>query len=1188
MQINPDYPVYLGGYGGGPPGGTLARHVNPLTGSPENFTVRAMSIASEGRVVEVARVDSQGWFAGYQEGPYGISDVRAAVARFLRSKGVAGAIPADIVVSSLHEHAAPTIMGIWGPPATALPYLKQVASATEQALEQAYMNAQPATLSWGSSDFTWIPDRTIAGGNANEGWHIDGELLALRARSLRTGATIATYVIEPGYPNIVNGDHDLIPTAPNEPPATLLSTDFPGYLQRYIEQRLGGLALVASGTLGMQPGPTQDDTAPSPDLPPVQLEGHTYLQTRGFDDAIHLGELLGNLTMGVLGNARPVRTPTLDAAQSYILSPITGALIAAGVDVAPLDGGALWAAAGGNSLLYPVDRSSSPPYQVGPAIGTWVDGLRIGHVLVLSEPGEFYPSIHQAWDRSIRGASGVFALGMAQDQLGYVYPLYAFPSALYSADEQIFNPSLTLGDQVVTAGERIAQRLGFRASLTTTAELTATDNRYQQATRPGVQFLPFPRTGDLSATTGTFTTELEGISSAPRFSAASACHPPLGLPGAPVCPPVATPTMGAYTWTFGDGTSATSPAGTPQAKPWFAHSYHAPGRYLVTAEANDSQGASARMSLALDVYPPLVVRIERDGQAYRAAVSGGSGDVLAYHWQLSDGASAWGPEVTPAPGTRPASLAVTDSTGTMATATAPVGTAPGRPATSGRPERDGGSRSPQPATSSIARFDVGAAKEDITPTDLTSFYLGGYGIGPVHPATGVLRPIFARAIAIRDSAGHQAVIATIDVQGQFLAYQQGPYGFADIAAAVHRRLGIPVADIVLSSTHTHNGPDDLGVWGGVPSSYLAFVARQTEHAIAAAVAAERPSHLRWATANMAGFCGTFGPNSGSSHLGDTARYPVDNQLRALQAVSLAGQVTATLVNFSCHPTIYGPLGKVSPDWPGATATYLEHDEQDVPAGVAYGYPGSVAVVTVGAVGRTWPRATPTGTQPALHADPATDDNYPADHFGNSVARQAIAALGTDPHYLRQSVVAGSSRAIAVANDNPMLAAFIAAPVPGYHIYRADTPPYGAGDLYLTRAIALRIGNLAVMSAPGEPYPSIESTLSRRIATPAVFLVGLGEDQLGYIEPAADYRSAMTCSLTDEGFFTLSPLFGHQLMAEQMANAAALRFRVTGNGRTVGLGPGRLPPSSDCVNELPGQATGLLPVSPPAVRDRVRK
>src|SRR5207302_8327356 len=111
-----------------------------------------------------------------------------------------------------------------------------------------------------------------------------------------------------------------------------------------------------------------------------------------------------------------------------------------------------------------------------------------------------------------------------------------------------------------------------------------------------------------------------------------------------------------------------------------------------------------------------------------------------------------------------------------------------------------------------ARYWVGAAKADITPSSLANFYLGGYGIGPSHLATGVLRHIYVRAIAIRDRHGSQAVVAALDLQGHSVAYQQGPYGFADIAGDIQHQLGIPASHVILQSTHTHNGPDDLGVW----------------------------------------------------------------------------------------------------------------------------------------------------------------------------------------------------------------------------------------------------------------------------------------------------------------------------------------------------------------------------------------
>ncbi len=309
---------------------------------------------------------------------------------------------------------------------------------------------------------------------------------------------------------------------------------------------------------------------------------------------------------------------------------------------------------------------------------------------------------------------------------------------------------------------------------------------------------------------------------------------------------------------------------------------------------------------------------------------------------------------------------------------------------------------PKPVAPKAATFFVGAAKADVTPTDLTDFYLGGYGIGPVHKATAVLRHIYFRAIAVRDRHGNQAVIGVIDSQGYSVAYQQGPYGFRDVENAIQSKLGIPASHIILQATHSHNGPDEIGVWGGVPDAYFAFVTRQMESAITTAVQNEQPANLHVGTANMTGFSHTFGSDTDDTDTGDNADYPIDQQLRVLQAVAPhSSRVIATLVNYSTHPTVYGPLNKISPDWPGATATYLESDEQDTQPGAKYGYPGSVAIVTVGAVGHSWPARVPAGDTDAT-VDPtsaATDDNYPADIYGNAVARQAIGAVAGRPRPL---------------------------------------------------------------------------------------------------------------------------------------------------------------------------------------------
>jgi hypothetical protein len=471
-----------------------------------------------------------------------------------------------------------------------------------------------------------------------------------------------------------------------------------------------------------------------------------------------------------------------------------------------------------------------------------------------------------------------------------------------------------------------------------------------------------------------------------------------------------------------------------------------------------------------------------------------------------------------------------------------------------------------------ATFYVGAAKADVTPSDLTNFYLGGYGIGPVHQAKSVLRDIYFRVIAIRDRHGHQAVIGSLDSQGYSVAYQNGPYGFRDVEDYIQRTLRISPSHIILQATHSHNGPDEIGVWGGVPDAYFAFVTRQMESAITSAVQQEQPANLRVGTADMTGFSGTFGSNTDPTNTGDNADYPIDQQLRVLQALAAgSGRVLATLANYSTHATVYGPLDKVSPDWPGATATYLEGDEQNTQPGARYGYPGSVAIVTVGAMGHTWPAGVPSGdADPAVDPSPGTD-NYPADLFGNAVARQAIGAVSNGHGFwLSDPTVAGTERKVYVENTNPILLAAGAepansTPLGGYKIDRSITPPWGAGDVFIAPVTALRVGGLPFFSVPGEPYPSLKFSLNKDVAAPVSFIFGLAQDQLGYAEVLADYNGAFQCSTTDEWFFTISPVFGSDVVRLQRANAKALGFKVSGSA-VPAYGPGSIPPSTNCTEQ----------------------
>src|SRR3954471_2330761 len=99
----PDHPQYLGGFG---------QMAKPTSNVHDPLQVRAFAISNGKTLVEFAIVDTQGWFSGYQEGSYGVTDARQQAASYLSKHGFPGTTEASFIVSSTHSHAAPTIMGI--------------------------------------------------------------------------------------------------------------------------------------------------------------------------------------------------------------------------------------------------------------------------------------------------------------------------------------------------------------------------------------------------------------------------------------------------------------------------------------------------------------------------------------------------------------------------------------------------------------------------------------------------------------------------------------------------------------------------------------------------------------------------------------------------------------------------------------------------------------------------------------------------------------------------------------------------------------------------------------------------------------------------------------------------------------------------------------------------------------------
>jgi hypothetical protein len=76
---------------------------------------------------------------------------------------------------------------------------------------------------------------------------------------------------------------------------------------------------------------------------------------------------------------------------------------------------------------------------------------------------------------------------------------------------------------------------------------------------------------------------------------------------------------------------------------------------------------------------------------------------------------------------------------------------------------------------------------------------------------------------------------------------------------------------------------------------------------------------------------------------------------------------------------------------------------------------------------------------------------------------------------------------------------------GVPIYRATTPPWLTGNILSTVTGTALIGDVLVMSIPGEAYPQIPLEVRRLVPAKGYMTVGLAQDQLGYlIAPYTSY------------------------------------------------------------------------------------
>jgi hypothetical protein len=398
-------------------------------------------------------------------------------------------------------------------------------------------------------------------------------------------------------------------------------------------------------------------------------------------------------------------------------------------------------------------------------------------------------------------------------------------------------------------------------------------------------------------------------------------------------------------------------------------------------------------------------------------------------------------------------------------------------------------------------LQVGIAEQDVTPKvgGTTPVYLAGFGQN--RKATGVHDPLLVRAVVLRHN-GQKLALVSVDLVG---------YSLPEVENVRKQLPGFTY--VLVSSTHNHEGPDTIGLWGpnpftsGVDPAYMKHVEEQIVKAVQGADKAAKPVKTRLGTAK-------------APELLHDGREPYvkHDELVALQFLDPAtDKPCGLLVQWNCHPeTLSSKNTEVSADFVGPVVNHLRK---------RYSCPVAYFTGTVG------------GLMTSLHVEIKDEKGRSLDdgtvekteRYGQLLGQVAERALAASKP-VRLTPLGARSRIVFIPLDNRLYILGRQLGVLKRQGYIWEGDPYKArlekpkeeGERFCVRTEVgwLRLGELEAALIPGEIYPElvldkvqdppdpgadfpdapIEPAIYKQMRGPYRMLIGLANDEIGYIIP----------------------------------------------------------------------------------------
>jgi hypothetical protein len=237
---------------------------------------------------------------------------------------------------------------------------------------------------------------------------------------------------------------------------------------------------------------------------------------------------------------------------------------------------------------------------------------------------------------------------------------------------------------------------------------------------------------------------------------------------------------------------------------------------------------------------------------------------------------------------------------------------------------------------------IGVSRREITPP--LGIHSRTWGSAVHDVAEGVHRPLLATCVVLRKLSGDmELVLITLD------ALLFWPLAARKIRSTVEKRFGLKPHQVIFHPSHSHSAPflaeRQVQKPGGdkiVP--YLETIPGVCCELITEARANAGEAILSWAY----GRCGlafnrdAVDPPSGRDVCGLNLLEKADDTVLVGRVTDMSGKITATIVNYACHPVSLGGGNRLlSPDYVGAMRELVQKETGGAPCLFLHGASGDL-------------------------------------------------------------------------------------------------------------------------------------------------------------------------------------------------------------------------------------------------------